>query len=90
MSAKYTVSFRAPFAANWSKSHHPSLALALDNAWRRYKKDCSVGQITYAQEAVFNSEELAEAFTEMDTLTREHAKRQPYELAEQVIQGMNK
>lgn len=90
LSAKYTVSFRAPYATDWSKSQHPSLTIALNNAWRRYKKDCSVAHITYAQETIFNREELAEAFTEMDNLTREQAKRQPFELAERVIQAMNK
>jgi hypothetical protein len=86
VSAKYTVSLRAPFASNWSKAQYESLAGALSGAWRKHNKDCSVDSITYEQKVVINNEELARAFTEMDNLLREHPKRPPQELAEQVIQ----
>lgn len=86
MSGKYTVSLRAPFTSNWSKAQYESLASALSGAWRKHNKDCSVDNITYEQQVIIDSEELAQAFTEMDNLAREQPKRQPYELAEQIIQ----
>lgn len=90
MSGKYTVSLRAPFTSNWSKAQYESLASALSGAWRKHKKDCSIDSITYEQQIVINSDELTQAFTEMDNLAREQPKRQPYELAEQVIQERDK
>ena len=90
MSLKYTVSLRAPFTAGWSKSQHPSLARALDGAWRKYKKDYSVGTITYEGRTIFTNDDLAQAFNRMETLARERSKSQPYELAEQVIQEMGR
>lgn len=86
MSAKYTVSLRAPFASNWSKAQYASLASALSAAWRKHNKDCSVDNITYEQQVIINSEELTQAFAEMDNLAREQPKRPPHELAEQIIQ----
>lgn len=90
MSGKYTVSLRAPFTSNWSKAQYESLASALSGAWRKHHKDCSIDNITYEQQVIINSEELAQAFTEMDNLTREQPKRQPYEIAEQIIQEIGK
>ena len=90
MSGKYTVSARAPFASNWSKSQHESLANALSGAWRKHNKDCSVDNVSYEQKVIINHEALAQAFTEMDNLSRERPKRQPYELAEQIIQKIDK
>src|SRR3954469_11215098 len=90
MSAKYTVSLRAPFTANWSKAQHPSLAKALDSAWRKYKKDYSISTITYEGGTIFTNEDLTQAFDRMDNLAREQSKPQPFELAEQVIQEMGR
>lgn len=70
MSGKYTVSLRAPFASNWSKSQYESLASALSGAWRKYNKDCSVDNVSYEHKVIINHEELARAFTEMDSLSR--------------------
>lgn len=90
MSGKYTVSLRAPFASNWSKVQYESLASALSGAWRKRNKDCSVDNITYERQVVINSEDLAQAFAEMDNLVREQPKCQPYELAEQIIREREK
>ena len=70
MSVKYTVSLRAPFTANWSKVQHPSLARALEGAWRKYKRDYSVGTITYEGRAIFTNEDLTQAFDRIDNLAR--------------------
>jgi hypothetical protein len=90
MSGKYRVSLRAPFTAPWSSNLHASLAGALSGAWRKHHKDFSVDNISYEQKVIINHETLAEAFTEMDHLSRERPKRQPYELAEQIIQKIDK
>ena len=89
MSAKYIVSLRAPFTTNWSKSQHETLAGALSGAWRKYNKDFSVNNVSYEQKVIIDHEELARAFTEMDNLSREQPKRQPYELAEQIIRKID-
>ena len=89
MSAKYTVSLRAPFHVNWSKSQHKTLAGALSGAWRKYNKDFSVNNVSYGQKVIIDHEELARAFTEMDNLSRERPKRQPYELAEHIIRKID-
>ena len=89
MSGKYTVSLRAPFATNWSKSQHESLASALSGAWRKHNKDCSVDNVSYERKIIINHEALAQAFNEMDNLSREQPKRQPYELAEQIIRKID-
>ena len=88
MSTRYTTSHRAPFTSHWSKSSHDSLAHALDNAWRKYKRDYSIGEISSERKVIVSSEALAQAFTEMDNLAREQPTRRPYELAEQVIREM--
>ena len=89
MSGKYTVSLRAPFASHWSKSQYESLAGALSGAWRKRNKDFSVDNVSYEQKVIINHKALAQAFTEMDDLSREQPKRQPYELAEQSIQKID-
>lgn len=81
---------RPPFASNWSKSQYESLANALSGAWRNHNKDFSVDNISYEQKVIMSHDELALAFTEMDNLSREKPKRQPYELAEQIIQKIDK
>ena len=90
MSGKYTVNLRAPFASYWSKSQHESLASALSNAWRKHNKDFSIDSVSYQQKAIIGHEALAQAFTEMDNLSREQPKCQPHELAEQIIQMIDK
>lgn len=90
MSGKYTASHRAPFASNWSKSQHESLASALSVAWRKHKKDCSVDNVTYQQKVILNNQELMQAITEMDTLLQEQPKLPLLEIAEQVIQKIDK
>jgi len=90
MSGKYTVSLRSPFASNWSKSLHESLAGALSSAWQKHNKDCSVDNVSFEQKVIIGHEALGQAFTEMDNLSREQPKRQPYELAEQIIQKIDK
>lgn len=90
MSGKYIVSLRSPFASHWSKSQHESLASALSSAWRKHKKECSVDNVSFEQKVVINHEALARAFAEMDNLSREQPKCQPFELAEQVIQKIDK
>ena len=84
------MSLRAPFASNWSKSKHESLAGALSGAWRKHNKDFSVDNVSYERKIIINHESLSQAFTEMDNLSREQPKRQPFELAELIIQKMDK
>ena len=90
MSGKYTVSLRAPYASNWSKSQHDSLAGALGGAWRKHRNDFSVDNVSYEQKVIIGHEALAQAFAEMDNLSREQPKRQPHEIAEQVIRQIDK
>ena len=87
---KYTVSLRAPFTSKWSKSNHESLAGALSGAWRKHNKDFSVDNVSYERRVIINHELLAQAFIEMDNLAREQPKRLPHELAELIIQKMDK
>jgi hypothetical protein len=61
---------------------HESLAGALSSAWRKHNKDFSIDNISYEQKVIITHEALAEAFAEMDSLSSERPKRQPYELAE--------
>lgn len=89
MSGKYTVNQRAPFTTNWLKSKHETLAGALSGAWRKYNKDFSVENVSYEQKVIIDHEELAQVFNEMDNLSRERPKRQPYELAEQIIRKID-
>lgn len=79
------VSQRAPFASNWTKSFHESLAKALGGAWRNHNRNYSVDNITYEQKVVISNTELPQAFAEMDNLLRIQPKLSHFELAEQVI-----
>ncbi len=88
MSAKYVLSTRPPFSADWRKSYHPTLAGALGVAWRKYNREWSVDSILREQKVVINSEGLMQAFTRMDNLKRETPKLPLDEVSEQVIQGM--
>jgi hypothetical protein len=84
------VSLRAPFASQWSKSQHESLASALSVAWRKHNKDFSVDHVSFERKVIIDHEALAQAFTEMDQLSREQPKRQPSELAEQIIEKIDR
>jgi hypothetical protein len=86
---KYTVNLRAPFTASWSKNKHKSLAGALSGAWRKHNKGFSVDNVSYERKVIINYEWLAQAFTEMDNLSREQPKRHPFELAELIIRKMD-
>lgn len=79
------VSQRAPFALNWAKSFHESLAKALGAAWRNHNRNYSVDSITREQKVIISNVELSQAFAEMENLQRAQPKLLPYELAEQVI-----
>lgn len=89
MIRKYTVSLRAPFISQWSKSQHESLASALSSAWRKHNREFSIDNVSYEHKVIINHEELAQAFTEMDNLSREQPKCLPYELAELIIQKID-
>lgn len=84
------MSLRAPFTSNWYKSGYESLASALSNAWRKHNKDFSVDNVSYEQKVIIGHEELTQAFTDMDDLSSERPKRQPVELAEQIIRKIDK
>ncbi len=88
MSARYTLSTRPPFSADWRKSTHASLAAALCVAWRRYNREWSVDGITNGGKVVVSSEGMVRAFTRMDDLKREAPERPLGEVSEQVIQEM--
>ena len=90
MSKAYAVSLRAPFTSGWRKSYCAPLAHTLEAAWRKHGKGWSVDSITQERKVVVSSEELAQAFARMDELVREGPKRAAREVAERVIQEMNK
>ncbi len=84
------LSARPPFSPDWRKSYHPTLALSLGAAWRKFNREWSVDSITNGTSVVINTEELMQAFTRMDELKRETPKRPLNEVSEQVIWGMEK
>ena len=90
MAGKYMVNSRAPFGSNWTKSYSFSLASALEAAWRKHNRDWSVDSIVQAQRVVINSEELTQAFTQMDNLAHEQPKRSLHEISELAVQEMDK
>ncbi len=90
MSERYTVSWRAPFTARWSKTHSDSLAGSLTFAWRKHHKGGSVDNITQGQEVIIDSEVMAQVLDEMDNLVRDNPKPSLAEVAEQVIRGLDK
>ena len=63
--------------------------MPLSGARRKHNKDFSIDNISYEQKVIIH-EAPAEAFAEMDSLSRERPKRQPCELAEQIIQKIDK
>jgi hypothetical protein len=90
MTGKYMVNSRAPFVSNWTKSYSLSLASALEAAWRKHNRDWSIDSIVQDQRIVINSDELAQAFTEMDNLAHAQPKCSLHEISEKAIQEMNK
>ena len=90
MSGKYMVSLRAPFTSSWRKTYHESLVVALRGAWRKHNNNWSVDSISQEQKVIINSEELSQAFAQMDDLAHNQPKRPPLEIAEQVIQEIDK
>ena len=90
MSGRYTVTWRRPFTTRWSKTHSESLAGSLVFAWRRHDKGCSVDSIKQGLHEVISSEVLAQVLAEMDNLIHEQPKRSLAEVAEKVIEGMDR
>ncbi len=88
MSVRYTLSARAPFSADWRKGTHDTLAAALSVAWRRYKREWSIDNISRGQSIVFDSDGMMRAFSRMDEIMRETPKLSLGEVAEQVIREM--
>ena len=82
MSRPYTLHTRRPYAAAWSKSLHDSLAAALHYAWRKRRKDCSVGNVTRDVRVVVESQRVSQLLDEMDEVLRAGPKSQPLEVAE--------
>lgn len=90
MSGKYTVSWRAPFSTRWSKTHSESLAGSLTFAWRKHNKGCSVDNITQGESVIIDSGVVAQLLDEMDNLMHAHPKPSLSEVAERIIQGLDK
>ena len=90
VSERYTVSWRAPFTTRWSKTHSESLAGSLVFAWRKHSKGCSVDNITQGERAIISSDLTAQVLDEMDNLLRDNPKLSIAEVAEQVIEGIDK
>ncbi len=88
MSKKYTMSLRAPFASDWSKSMHESLAGALSAAWRKHKKGFSVDNVTHQQKVVLNNQALMQVIDEINILLQEQPKLTLDEVTGQAIQKM--
>jgi biopolymer transport protein ExbB/TolQ len=90
MAGKYMVNSRAPFISTWTKTYSESLAGALEAAWRKHNREWSVDSIVQEQKIIINSEELSQAFAQMDNLAHEQPKRSRHEISEQTAQEMNK
>ena len=80
MSKPYTLNTRPPYAAAWSKSLHDSLAVALLFAWRKRRKDCSVGDVTRDGRVVVESQLVSQLLDEMDEVMRAAPKSRPPEV----------
>ena len=88
MKKPYSLSTRPPYAA-WSKSSHESLATALHYAWRKRRKDCSVGEITRDGRVVIESQRVSQLLDEMDEVMRAGPKGQPLEVAEVIARRID-
>ena len=89
MSKPYTLNTRPPYAAAWSKSLHGSLAVALHYAWRKRRKDCSVGDVTRDGHIVVGSERVSQLLDEMDEVMRAGPKSRPPEVAEVIARRID-
>ena len=85
----YTLNTRPPYAAAWSKSSHDSLAVALLFAWRKRRKDCSVGDVTHDGRVVVESERMSQLLDEMDEVMRAGPKGQPLGAAEVIARRID-
>lgn len=89
MSKPYILNTRPPYAAAWSKSSHDSLAAALLGAWRKRRKDCSVGDVTRDGRVVVESQRVSQLLDEMDEVMRAGPKSQPSEVAEVIARRID-
>jgi hypothetical protein len=89
VSTPYTLNTRPPYAAAWSKSLHESLAVALLYAWRKRRKDCSVGDITRGGRVVVGSELVSQLLDEMDEVMRAEPTSRPPEVAEEIARRID-
>ena len=89
MSTPYTLYTRRPYAAAWSKSLHDSPAVALLYAWRKRRKDCSVGDVTRDGRVVVGSERVSQLLDEMDEVMRAEPKSRPPEVAEMIARRID-
>lgn len=89
MRVRYIVSVRQPFASDWTKSWHDSMASVLRFAWRKHKRGCSVDNISHLQEIILNKQDLMQAIAEMDTLLQDQPKLSLDEIAAQAIHKMD-
>jgi hypothetical protein len=84
----YTLSARAPFTAEWRKSHHEDAAQALLAAWRKQKKDWVVDGVALGQQIVLDRGGLVRALDRMDELIGETPKATAFEAAVQVLREL--
>ena len=89
MSKPYILNIRPPYAAAWSRSSHDSLAAALHAAWRKRRKDCSVGDVTRDGRVVVESQRVSQLLDEMDEVMRAGPKSQPLEVAEVIARRID-
>ena len=89
MSKPYTLNFRPPYTASWSRSSHGSLATALLFAWRKRQKDCSVGDVTHDGQVVIESQRMSQLLDEMDEVMRDEPEGRPLEMAEVIARRID-
>jgi hypothetical protein len=90
VSARYTLSARAPFSADWQKGTHDTLAGALGVAWRKYNREWSIDSISRGQSIVIDSAGMMRAFSRMDEIMRESPTLSLGEVSEQVIREIER
>jgi hypothetical protein len=84
------MSTRPPFSPDWRKSYHRSLAVALSTAWRKYKREWSVDNISHEQKVVFDGEGLMQVFSRMDEIMRGTPTLSLDEVSERIVRGIEK
>ena len=89
MNKPYTLNFRPPYTASWSRSLHGSLAAALLFAWRKRQKDCSVGDVTHDGRVVVESQLVSQLVDEMEEVMRAGPKGRPLEVAEVIARRID-